>query len=508
MKVLQFPSAYAPGERPYDIFKDRMAAISSIVSGIKEIFANKYTNNQMQMIADNILNKIDEDKSSSLIGLINEKPSEDIYPAGIEDTITQFIDKYAVGPAMQKEMMMGGLPAAGITPTPTTPTTPETMVPKQDISSLYSAISGMPSGQVNWANLMKTMTEKKPWFMGVTGPEQTVLSQMMGQVQDPKAKMTADINLAKLAKETFYPETEEEKITSEIDFFRKDPAGYSEMLKLKQSIIGEKKTAWETEAEQLFKWYQDDIINLDEFKKGMDIYIPPEKRSDFDKKFELAKNMNLTVNEWKKFFGVYLGEEEGEVSKVQYYKTSAECVATAPKIEGFTVDPTLDKTKGWYPNYVKETKVDPNSYLFGKKDVYGNISSMGIIPYDAQSSISYGQPLTDIQKTQIRNNHKLQKSLIDERMLPQVEAILKQMGVPLEVEVVLPTGKQSLPGEAPKEALGEIPAMKVTDESKLAMIPTMTDDELYDALSNLYDPSDSIYKALYDEAVKRGLIPK
>jgi len=229
MKVLQFPSAYQSGQTPYDIFKDRMTAIGSIADGIKNIIANKFINNQLKMLADNILNEIDEQKSTELINLILEEPSDEIYPADLEDTVSQFVDNFAMmgpmmkkesmmgnlpspgpglGPMAQKEVMTGGLPAAGgVAPTPT-PTT-ETMIPKTDISQLYNAIKSMPSGQVNWANLLKTITEKKPWFMGgPTGPEQYVLDQMSGQITDPRAKMIGDINLAKLVQETFYPEEE------------------------------------------------------------------------------------------------------------------------------------------------------------------------------------------------------------------------------------------------------------------------------------------------------------
>ena len=508
MKILSPGSAYAPGQSPYDIFKDRMTAISSIATGIKDMIANKFINKQNAMIAENIQNEIDEQKAIDLSNLISSDPPDEIYPANIEDMVGQFVDKFAMGPMMKKETMMGNLPAVGGA-TPTVAPTPETMLPKTDLYQLYNVIKDIPTGQMSWDNIYKKMTEKKPWFMGTTGPEEFVLNQMMGQVGDPRAKIASDINLSKLVKEAFYPEIEEEKITSEIDFFRKDPTGYAEMLKLKQDIIGEKKTAWETEAETLFKWYEDDIINLDEFKKGMGIYIAPEKMSDFDKKFALASQMNLTSNEWKKFFSVYI-PEEGEAAKVKYYKTSAEVVAGEPKIEGFMIDPTLDKTKGWYANYVKEVKEDPNNYLFGKKDVYGNISRMGIIPYDAQMQISYGQPLTDIQKTQIKNNHELQKSLLDENMLFKVEAILRQIGIDLTEPTVEPLPettpepdtkewwefwKKETPKLGPLLDMQGIPIKQEPQKD----YTNMNEEELY----NLAMAGD---KLAYEEAKRRGFI--
>ena len=200
MRVLNFPSQYRQGEAPYDIFKDRMAAISSIASGIKSIIANKFINKQNAMIAENIQNEIDKQKAIDLSNLILSDPPDEIYPANLEDTVGQFYDKFAMfGELAQKEKRMGmpmgemgqitkeelGLPAVGgISPTPA-PTT-EAMIPKNDLYQLYNAIKDLPTGEISWDNIYKKMTEKKPWFMGATGPEEFVLNQMMGQVSDPR----------------------------------------------------------------------------------------------------------------------------------------------------------------------------------------------------------------------------------------------------------------------------------------------------------------------------------
>ena len=207
MKILSPGSAYAPGQTPYDIFKDRMTAISSIAAGIKNMMANKFINKQNSMIAENIQNEIDEQKAIDLSNLIMGDPPDEIYPANLEDTIGQFVDKFAMGPMAQKETMMGGLPAAGGA-TPTITPTPETMLPKTDLYQLYNVIKEIPTGEMSWDNIYKKMTEKKPWFMGATGPEEFVLNQMLSQVKDPRAKMASDINLSKIVKEAFYPEAE------------------------------------------------------------------------------------------------------------------------------------------------------------------------------------------------------------------------------------------------------------------------------------------------------------
>lgn len=306
MKVLSFPSAYRPGERPYDIFKDRMAAISSIVGGIKNIIANKYINKQNAMIAENIQTAIDEQKAIDLSNLILSDPPDEIYPANLEDTIGQFYDKFAMGPMMQKEIMTGGLPAVGgVTPTPTSTT--EAMIPKTDMYQLYNAIKGLPTGQITWDNIYKKMTEKKPWFMGATGPEQYVLNQMMGQITDPRAKMASDINLAKLVKETFAPE--EKKVTSEIDMFMRYRNDWHELQEAKALYKGETRTAWEIKVDTLIDWRDKDMISEEELKKGIGIHIAPEKKSDWEKKFDILMKLNPSADELKKFLNAYISEE-------------------------------------------------------------------------------------------------------------------------------------------------------------------------------------------------------
>ncbi len=290
MKVLSFPSAYRQGERPYDIFKDRMAAISSIADGIKNIISNKYINKQNAMIAENIQNEIDKQKAIDLSNLIMSPPPEEIYPANLEDTIGQFIDKFAMGPMMKKETMMGnlpspttgmgpmtqkeimtgGLPAVGGT-TPTAAPTTEAMIPKTDLYQLYNVIKDLPSGQMTWDNIYKKMTEKKPWFMGTTGPEEFVLNQMMGQVSDPRAKLASDINLAKLVKEAFYPEAE-------------------------------KPTEWDKRLDIFLQTNP----TVDEVKKFVGGYVEPDKLSDFETKWNLLMQRDHTVEEEKKLMGAYI----------------------------------------------------------------------------------------------------------------------------------------------------------------------------------------------------------
>jgi len=155
--------------------------------------------------------------------------------------------------------------------------------------------------------------------------------------------------------------------------------------------------------------------------------------------------------------------------------------------------------------------VDPNDVLFGTNGIM-------------KDYINSGSQLGEEQKAEIRNNYNVIKPALSEETRKQVEDYLGQIGIDVTTPITEPIS-ESTPEPQPnilqkgiskvKDWLGmegipktgETPTPKVPTEIKEALIPTMTNDELYNALKGL-DPSDPIYKALYDEAVKRGLIEK
>jgi len=308
MQVLNFPSPYRQGEAPYDIFKNRNKAILSIVGGIKGIIENKFINNQLKLIAGNIFNKMDEQKSAATVNLINEKPPDSIYPKELENTIGQFYDKFAMGPPGTPEtgsmtpnsLLANKLPAIYGT-APTTTPSEETMIPKNDMYQLYNVIKDLPTDDINWENIYKKMTEKKPFWMGATESEQFVLNQMMGQVKDPRSKIASDINLANIVKEAFYPEEE-------------------------------KPTEWEKKTE-LFLQTNPTVDEVKEFVGGR---IAPEKMSDFDKKWNLLMQRDHTAEEEKRLMGAYI--ETGT-------KTSIEDILTNIP-EGFEISSFNRSTTG------------------------------------------------------------------------------------------------------------------------------------------------------------------
>jgi len=168
---------------------------------------------------------------------------------------------------------------------------------------------------------------------------------------------------------------------------------------------------------------------------------------------------------------------------------------------------------------------DPEGILFGINGIM-------------KDYINSGSQLGEQQKIEIRNNYDIIKPSLSVESRTQVEDYLQQIGIdvnaPIEAPTTEPTpepsgggfhpvtaikgwlGQKGVQGVSPtgnvaasggNQPSNEIPPVKVPTEAKEAMIPMMSNSELYNALKGL-DPSDPIYQSLYDEAVKRGLIKK
>jgi len=270
MNVLQFNSPYHQGERPYDIFSDRMAAVSSLADGIKQIISNKYINKQNSALADGISSAISEQQSNELINMIESPPPEEINPPQLEETVGAFVDKYVMGSMTQKEQQMGLNAPLNTSILPQVPqqatqqqsmpnaVSGETMLPKNNVQQLYNIIKDLPTGQISWDNIYKEMTAgKKPYFMGQTDSEKFVMGQMINQVKDPRNKLESDVNLTTLVNEALYPETETAK--------RQGKYPYTEQ----------------------------EVKDYEMFKQTLE---PPEEQIDFDKlnEFIEANNMKLS----------------------------------------------------------------------------------------------------------------------------------------------------------------------------------------------------------------------
>ena len=190
-------NTYAQGERPYDIFKNRITAIKSIVEQVKTKIADKYWEQLNKTYISELHKKISKDEEIKRLDIYKSDPPENIYPQNTEEIAGQFVD-YSVGKMMAKEIMMGRLSApgtqtgvpSGVIPTGTLPgvtqtppgTAPssEVMIPQMDKQELLDYT--MSGGKMDWSNILKVM-EGRPSFLGggYSDLESTALQGAMGK---------------------------------------------------------------------------------------------------------------------------------------------------------------------------------------------------------------------------------------------------------------------------------------------------------------------------------------
>jgi hypothetical protein len=353
-----------------------MSAVSSLADGIKQMISNKYINKQNTMIADNIQNQIDEQKSNELVNLISAPPSEDIYPAQLNETVGAFVDKYVMSPMMQKEQA-----GMGLTPTDTPldtsilPQVPqqatqqqstpnavsgETMLPKSNVQQLYNIIKEMPTNEISWDGIYNKMTEKKPYFMGETESEKFVINQMMAQSKDPRDKLESDINLAKLVDEALYPKPD--KATSDFERYQQDPEAYKAFKEAGRTPKAP------TEFDKKLEILRTLGASPDEFKKLLGTFIAPDKQSDFEKKWDILMARDHTIAEEDKLLGTYIAPKSGDTPKAPTYNTAEKIdegfrktvenmddfVSEIKRLQSLNIDTKAYETTEYYAKLMKE----------------------------------------------------------------------------------------------------------------------------------------------------------
>ncbi|MBA7567375.1 hypothetical protein ES708_09086 [subsurface metagenome] len=307
MRVLQFPSAYTKGERPYDIFKDRMTAINSITEGIRGIIKNKYYKQLNETMIEGLGKKISKDREAEKLNLYKGEPSEDIYK-NVPQVVEQFVD-YSMSPQMEREMMMGGLPSGvpgGVTPTAIP--SEEVAIDKMNKQQLLDyAMSG---GEMDWTNVLEAM-KKRPAFLGeYSDLEKAALEGAMGR--DVMGEKIEGIERATKISE-YFAEPEKKIATSMTELAQTDWDKFVEIKQLEEDI---KMTTAQKNVNMYIDMYNRKEITNDQFLKVIDAYVAPAKLSDFEKKLELLTETGMwdTMSEDNKlkFFGAYVGEEVGE----------------------------------------------------------------------------------------------------------------------------------------------------------------------------------------------------
>jgi len=328
MKVLQFPSPYRSGESPYDIFKDRMAAITQIVQGIKGRILNKYNKGVMDGIIGMLEKALNEQQQTETINILTTEPT-DIYPDEnkLMETAGKLVDTFNIAGNLlaKKESVMGGQRSMlGIPPTTGTPTS-EVMLPKGSKEEILNAVMNMPEGQMDFQPIFDYIKEHRPGMMGsMSSTEQWVMNQAMGQIGDPKEELGESLDLAKKYADYFEEPTEK----------RQGKYPYTEQ---------------EVKDYELWKTSQE----------------PPETQIDFDKlnEFIEANNMklsgvnvnpttgNLSYSFAAKGTDKSWGEFIGEANEFIKLNPDYEVTSTNPKTGSVTIEKKGTGTDTKAPTY-------------------------------------------------------------------------------------------------------------------------------------------------------------
>ena len=208
-------------------------------------------------------------------------------------------------------------------------------------------------------------------------------------------------------------------------------------------------------------------ISFDELSKYMGTYIAPEKMSAKRQEVELMKEYGATDEEIKnKLLGI--GEAkvtpEGEISAGE-----------------------------------KRTFDMASSVMFGSSDWVTGISKPGIISQKISGELNMGQPLTEEENTEVRNNYNAIKDTIPAEIRTVIESQLQRYGISLEAPA--PITPEPIPVKEPSLIEKGIEGVKgwLGKKGTEKDYTNMSEEELY----NLAMAGD---KLAYEEAKRRGLI--
>lgn len=163
---------------------------------------------------------------------------------------------------------------------------------------------------------------------------------------------------------------------------------------------------------------------------------------------------------------------------------------------------------------------------FGLTQMFGyttpdGIKIAGIVPARLATQLSLGRKATEAEKEAVMFDWNARKAVTQKMggkmAVEYIEGILNQLFGEIRPEEVVPEsaldkarkyiektfGGEEAPTEGVPTVTPKVPT--VPAYGKEAMIPTMSKEELKKALETT-DPSDPLYEALYNEAVKKGYI--
>jgi len=338
MKMLNFPSPYRSGESPYEIFSDRMAAVTQIVQGIKGRILNKYNKGVMDTIIGQLEKALTADQQTETINILNAEPDESIYgdQDKLMETAGKLVDTFNIAGNLlaKKESTMSPTPSMrGIPATTGMPPTSEVMIPKGSREEIFNAVMAMPEGLMDLQPIFDYMKEHRPGLMGsMSSTEQWVMDQAMGQISDPKEELGKNLDLANKISD-FYKEPTEK---------RAGKYPYSEAEVKDYELWKKSQEAPET---------QIDFDKLNEFIEANDMRLSGVNVNPGTGNLSYSFAAKSTDKTWGEFIG-----EANEFIKLN---PDYEVTSTNPKTGSVTIEKKgIGTTEGKPPTYTTAEKIE------------------------------------------------------------------------------------------------------------------------------------------------------
>lgn len=323
--ITQLQSPYLKGQSPYEIFQNRMDAVSGIANGIKKIRDNIYENSIIQSMIEDIdaykdKNEIEESKNKLTSGY--QDPQENEIWTFAEQVGDELI-RQARGSMSQHEELMGikqpkmteHEAMMGITPdaqetlmarveTPETVTSEQEQVeqgvavPKGSIDAILNQVQSM-QGAIDFSKALEVM-KNRPRTMGMTGMESNILQNIMNQPSQ-KEQYTSDIKMAKDIQDIMFPEQAQQR---EVNLYKKKLIAKAEVDKMFEQPETEGMTLEQEKA--LIDYYDEAgyvTTNIQRHSNGtVSFNLKPKgtetigTQIDWDKAIKLGQSLGLEVS--------------------------------------------------------------------------------------------------------------------------------------------------------------------------------------------------------------------
>lgn len=281
---------YPQGQTPYDLFKDRVSAINSIVGAIKGKIANNYWEQLNKVTISELGKKLSKDQEIKKLNIYGSEPPNNIYPQNLKEVSGQFVD-YSLGKMLGTQQAIGRLQQ-----------TQEVQIPKMDKQQLLNYV--MSGGEMDFSKILKVMKER-PSFLGEYSElERSAINSVMGK--DAMGELETGVKRAGDILD-YFKEPEKKTAKTMLELAQTDWDKFVDIKKLEEELDI-------TTAQKNMGMYCDmfnkDELTDDQFLKVIGAYVAPAKLSAFKEKLELLKETRMwdTMSEDNKlkFFGAYV----------------------------------------------------------------------------------------------------------------------------------------------------------------------------------------------------------